>query len=436
MDNFNNNNFNNDNNNDTNSNLNIPAQYTVEDDFTPPMKPKRKNKFASYIVVGLVCSIVGASASTAASLYVLPKSGLFKNTPLYQSLAQNYTSATQDTTIKATATSTVSSTSGALTGAQIAKKVGPAVVGVSTKAMVDSSQNSDPYSFYGNSGSTEQDGMGSGIIINAQGYILTNYHVISDVVSGSGSINVIFNNKKQVAAKVVNYDANMDLAVIKITDNNVKVPGIAELGSSSNMNVGDPVYAIGNPLGEELLGSVTSGIISATNRQISTDENSNAKQTYIQTDAAINPGNSGGALVNSLGQVIGINSAKIGSSNSSSTSVEGIGFAIPIDLVKPKIASLTKPLLMLGIKIEDYPASELKAHGLPAGVYVAQVDDFSAAQKAGIQAGDIITKFNGKKVTNSTELNTAKSALSSGDVVKVEVYRDDGTKTLSLKLTD
>lgn len=430
MDNFNNNNFNNDNNN---SDFKIPVEYKIEDNFTPPMKPKKKNKFTSYIIVGLVCSVVGATASTAASLYLLPKSGLFKNTPLYQSLAQNYTDGTTSSpTIKATSTSAVSSPSGALTGAQIAKKVGPAVVGISTKSIVQTS-NSDPYSFFGNgSNSSEQDGMGSGIIINSQGYILTNNHVIS----GADKITVIFNNKKEVSAKVVNYDADMDLAVIKITDSNVKVPGVAELGSSNNMNIGDPVYAIGNPLGEELLGSVTSGIISATNRQISTDENSTKKQTYIQTDAAINPGNSGGALVNSLGQVIGINSAKIGSSSSSTTSVEGIGFAIPIDLVKPKISSLSKPLLMLGIKIEDYSASELKKNGLPAGVYVAQVEDFSSAQKAGIQAGDVITKFDGKKVTNSSELNAAKSNHNSGDVVKVEVYRNDSTKTLSLKLSN
>lgn len=430
MDNFNNDNLNND-------NSKIPVEFKINDDFIPPQKPKKRNKFTSYIIVGLACSIIGGTVSTAGALYVLPNSSAFRNTPLYKSLAQStgasYIGAS-NSNVKATNTSTVASQSGTLTGSQIVKKVAPAVVGVSTKTKISASDY-DPFSFYGsgNSQSSEQEGMGSGIIFNSQGYILTNYHVIS----GADTITVIFNNKKQVSAKVVNYDSSMDLAVIKITDSNVTMPGVAELGSSSNMSVGDPVYAIGNPLGQDLLGSVTSGVISALNRQISTDESSNKKQTYIQTDAAINPGNSGGPLVNAQGQVIGINSAKISSSgSSSSTSVEGIGFAIPIDLVKPKISSLTKQILKLGITTEGYSASQLKAHGLPAGVYVTQVEDFSSAQKAGIQAGDVITKFDGKKVSSVDDLNTIKSQHNAGDVVKVEVYRDDSTKTLSLTLSN
>ncbi|MFL0250786.1 S1C family serine protease [Clostridium neuense] len=425
-------------NNDNTDNLKMPTEFKINNDFIPPQKPKRRNKFTSYIIVGLACSIIGGTISTAGALYILPKSSAFRNTPLYKTLAQNagnsYTDASSST-LKATNTSTVASQGGSLTGAQIVKKVAPAVVGVSTKTKVSTSDYDSMFGFYGNnrnSGSSEEDGMGSGIIFNNEGYILTNNHVIQ----GADTITVIFNNKKQVAAKVVNYDESMDLAVIKITDSNVKVPGVAELGSSSSMNVGDPVYAIGNPLGQDLLGSVTNGVISALNRQISVDETSSKKQTYIQTDAAINPGNSGGPLVNAQGQVIGINSAKIGSSTSSGTSVEGIGFAIPIDLVKPKISSLSKPILMLGITTETYSESQLKAHGLPVGVYVTQVQDFSPAQKAGIQAGDVITKFDGKKVKSVEELNSIKSQHNAGDVVNLEVYRDDTTKTLSLKLSN
>ncbi|KOF57349.1 deoxyribonuclease HsdR [Clostridium sp. DMHC 10] len=416
---------------------NMPEELKINNDFIPPQKPKRRNKFTSYIIVGLACSIIGGTISTAGALYLLPNSSAFKNTPLYKSLAQNAGASYTDTsssTIKATNTSTVASQSGTLTGAQIVKKVAPAVVGVSTKTKVSSSDYGDVFGSYGNgsnSGTSEQDGMGSGIIFNSEGYILTNYHVID----GADTITVIFNNKKQVSAKVVNYDSSMDLAVIKITDKDVKVPGVAELGSSSSMNVGDPVYAIGNPLGQDLLGSVTTGVISALNRQISVDGTSN-KQTYIQTDAAINPGNSGGPLVNAQGQVIGINSAKIGSSSSSETSVEGIGFSIPIDLVKPKISSLSKQILMLGIITESYSESQLKAHGLPAGIYVAQVQDFSSAQKAGIQAGDVITKFDGKKVTSVDDLNSIKAKHNAGDIVKVEIYRNDSTKTISLTLSN
>jgi|GEM_PF-285819 len=437
MDNFNNDNFKNDNSNDNNSK--IPVEFKINDGFVPTQKPKKRNKFTSYIIVGLACSIIGGTISTAGALYVLPNSSAFKSTPLYKSLAQNagasYTNGSAST-LKATNTSTVANKNGALTGSEIVKKIAPAVVGVSTKTKITSSDYDNFFGFSGkgnNSQSSEQEGMGSGIIFNNDGYILTNCHVID----GADTITVIFNNKKQVAAKVVNYDKAMDLAVIKITDKNVTVPGVAELGSSNNMNVGDPVYAIGNPLGQDLLGSVTSGVISALNRQISTDESSSKKQTYIQTDAAINPGNSGGPLVNAQGQVIGINSAKIGSTASDGgTSVEGIGFAIPIDIVKPKISSLSKPILMLGITTESYSESQLKAHGLPAGVYVAQVQDFSSAQKAGIQAGDVITKFDGKKVTSVDELNTIKSQHNAGDVIKVEVYRDDSTKDLSLTLSN
>lgn len=422
-------------NNDNSKTPIEPVDFKIDANFAPPQKPKRRNKFTSYIIVGLACSIIGGSISTAGALYILPKSNAFKNTPLYKSLAQS-TNASYingaNSSIKATNTSTVTNQGGTLTGAQIVKKVAPAVVGVSTKTKITSSDYNS-FSLWGNNNqNSEQEGMGSGIIFNSNGYILTNNHVIQ----GADTITVIFNNKKQVPAKVVNYDASLDLAVIKITDNSVKIPGVAELGSSSSMNVGDPVYAIGNPLGEEFLGSVTNGVISALNRQIITDESSNKKQTYIQTDAAINPGNSGGPLVNAQGQVIGINSAKIGNSSSSGTSVEGIGFAIPIDLVKPKIASLSKPLLMLGIRTENYTAEKLKANGLPAGVYVAQVEDFSSAQKAGIEAGDVITKFDGKKVTSTDELNSIKSQHNAGDTVKVEVYRNDSTKTLSLKLSN
>lgn len=427
-------NFNNDEN--KNNDYKVPVEFKVQDNYIPPERPKKSNRLVKYVVVGIVCSMVGGIASGGALLYLLPKSSAFKNTPLYQSLAQTptYTDVgSTSSSLKASATSTLGSSGKALSVSDIAKKVGPAVVGVSTKTVV---QNSDAYSnFFGYSGkngnsSSEEDGMGSGIIINSQGYILTNNHVIS----GADKINVIFNNKKEVPAKVINYDAAMDLAIIKITDSSVKVPGVAELGSSSSMSVGDPVVAIGNPLGEDLLGTVTTGVISALNRQISTDENSSSKQTYIQTDAAINPGNSGGPLVNSLGQVIGINSAKIGGT-SGGTSVEGIGFSIPIDLVKTKISSLLKPILKLGITAEDIDSDTAKQNSIPVGIYVQQVEDFSPAQKAGIQAGDVIVKFDGKKVTTTEQLNSLKEKHSSGDVVEIQVSRDGSLKTLSLKLS-
>lgn len=374
-------------------------------------KVRIKRGLVSYVIVGLICSIVAGTASTAATLYYLPNSNFFKNSPLYQNLKSG-TTATSTNYINA---STVS-TKGSLTVAQIAQKVGPAVVGVSTTGI---SQND--YGF-----AEKQEGMGSGIIINSEGYILTNFHVIN----GAQQVKVILNDKKEVSAKIVNYDQNMDLAIVKVTDSSVKMPAVAELGSSEALQVGDPVVAIGNPLGKELLGSVTTGVISAKNREI--QESSNGpKQTFLQTDAAINAGNSGGALVNSQGQVIGINTAKINGSG-----VEGLGFAIPMDSIKPKIDNLLKPILKIGISCRDISSDVAKQNNVPEGVAVIQVQEFSPAEKAGLQAGDIITKFDGKSVKSVDSMNTIKSKHKSGDEINLEVSRDGSTKSLKLKLSE
>ncbi|WP_347560222.1 trypsin-like peptidase domain-containing protein [Clostridium sp. JN-9] len=377
---------------------------------------KPKKHFASYIIIGLVCSVIGGAASSAASLYLLPKTSMFQNTPLYKSLQSNYT---PDSAVSSKngsyATPTSTKTTG-LTVAEIAKKVGPAVVGVSTTEMPSGD------GFF--SDNSPQQGMGSGIIFNQDGYILTNYHV----VQGAQQIKVILSGStKEYNAKVINYDANLDVAVIKVTDK-VKMPAVAELGNSKDMQVGDSVVAIGNPLGKELLGTVTTGVISAVNRQITVG---NTNESFLQTDAAINPGNSGGALVNSLGQVIGINSAKINGNG-----VEGIGFAIPIDTIKPKIDSLLKPILKIGIAARDIDNATSKQYNIPKGVYVVQVEQFSAAEKAGIQPGDVIVKFDGKNVSSVNEINTIKSTHKSGDVVKIEANRNGKNVRLSLKLSE
>lgn len=398
--------------------------YTGDNDFTTetfevkPVTVKKKSGFgkkvASYVAVGLVCSIIGGTAASIVTLKVLPKSSTLSS-PLY------YTSSSNGSN-KVSSTSATSN--GTLTVAEIAKKVGPAVVGVSTKSM-----STDSYGF--SSGTSE--GYGSGIIFNDQGYILTNYHVIS----GASTIKVVFNNKKEVNAKVVNYDSDLDLAVIKVTDSSIKMPGIAELGNSKDLQVGDTVVAIGNPLGQEFYGTVTSGIVSATSRQVQTSSTSTKTETYIQTDAAINEGNSGGALINSQGQVIGINSAKISSSSSSSNAtVEGIGFAIPIDTVKPKISSLTKQLVLLGISCQDVSESDAKQYNVPQGVVIKQIQPYSNAEKAGLQTDDIITKFDGKTIKTTSELNTLKSQHNSGDSVKLEVYRDGQTLSVTVKLSE
>lgn len=310
----------------------------------------------------------------------------------------------------------------------IAEKVGPSIVGIRVIYNVD-----NPFSFFGE---TETKGEGSGIIVRKDGYILTNYHVIENAYSDStkkqiGKIEVYLpNNKKAVPAKIVGGDRRTDLAVIKIDQDNLPE---AELGKSSEVKVGELAVAIGNPLGMEFAGSVTAGVVSAVNRSIDVD---GRKLNLIQTDAAINPGNSGGALVNSKGQVMGINTVKL-----ASTGVEGLGFAIPIDEAKPVMESLIKytyvkgrPQVGIGgVNVDEHTS---QAYDIPVGVYVKQVTPFSGAEKAGIQVGDVIVEFAGKQVKTIEEINEIKKSYKVGDVVKVIIIRDGFKKTLNLKLTE
>ncbi|XZK29497.1 S1C family serine protease [Clostridium perfringens] len=301
---------------------------------------------------------------------------------------------------------------GALTVPQVVEKVTPAVVGVSTKSLVRDQ-------FFN---VKEQEGLGSGFIINEDGYVVTNYHVIN----GAQEVKVIFSDGKEVNAKVVNYDAERDIAVIKITDD-VKMPGIAQLGDSSTVKAGEEVIAIGNPLGKEFSSTVTKGIVSSPNRKMKT-ENGNVLD-YIQTDAAINPGNSGGPLINSKGEVIGINTAKkVGED------IEGIGFAIPINEVKTRLGSLSKPILKLGITARTVTPELAKENKLEEGVYVVGVQEFSPAEKAGLKIGDLIIEFGGKRVKTLEELNQVKSQYNDGDSVPVEIIRDGKKVNLNLTL--
>lgn len=397
------------------SNFNQTNPIDVNYSPAPGMKMKRRGGFRkalSYVLVGAICATIGGGAALGSALYILPQTSFFENTPLYKSIAQN--TAASSTTYDVHPTS-VATQEGAMTVSDIAKKVGPAVVGVSTKSVSGSD-------FFGRTQVAE--GMGSGMILNEDGYVLTNNHVIEN----AQSVKVIFNNGKEVNAKVVNSDPSHDVAIVKITDQ-VKVPGVVELGTSASLQVGESVVAIGNPLGKEFLGSVTSGIVSAVNRNLGDKDIS-----YIQTDAAINNGNSGGPLVNARGQVIGINTAKIDTTGTNN--VDGMGFAIPIDLIKSEIPNLSKPVLMIGIGGRNVDEATAKAEDLVVGVFVSDVQEYSAAEKAGIHPGDVIVKFDGKAVKTIDELNGLKTKHKSGDTVAVQIYRDGKYKDLQLKLTE
>ncbi|MGL5245676.1 MAG: S1C family serine protease, partial [Sarcina sp.] len=363
------------------------------------VKKRSLKKPTMFITSGLLCAMLGGAIG-GGGVYLLTKDEKAKATSankIYDDTSHEF-----------------AKTKGALTVPEAVEKVKPAVVGVSTKSLVRDSLFTIK----------EQDGIGSGFIINDDGYVVTNYHVIN----GAQEVKVIFSDGTEVNAKVVNYDAKEDIAVIKITDD-VKMPGVAELGDSNKLMPGEDVIAIGNPLGKEFSSTVTKGVVSSPNRQISTDGQNVTE--YIQTDAAINPGNSGGPLINSQGQVIGINTAKkVGEE------IEGIGFSIPIDKVKERLDSLTKPILKLGISARNVDAETAKSNNLQEGIYVVNVQEFSPAEKAGLKGGDLIVEFNGTRVKTVEEMNKLKEKLNNGDVVTLKVIRDGKSSNIKVTLSE
>lgn len=306
---------------------------------------------------------------------------------------------------------------GELTITERAEKVLPSTVGI-----VGYIQNQQ--SIFGG-----EQSQGSGIIISADGYIVTNEHVIS----GATSIKVVLQDDSEYNATLVGSDERTDLAVLKI-DATGLTP--AEFGNSDQMQIGEQVIAIGNPGGLELAGTVTVGYVSAVNRSITTTNGNTVN--CIQTDAAINPGNSGGALVNTYGQVIGINSQKI-----AATDYEGIGFAISINEAQPIINDLiqygyVRGRVVMGITMQMIDQTYAAIYGYQPGIGVVSVEAGSPAEEAGLVAGDIITAIDGQSITTQEELNSLLEQYSPGDTITLTVYRQsvrgDGQE-LSMELT-
>ncbi len=316
---------------------------------------------------------------------------------------------------------TMSSNSSAIT--KIANQVGPAIVGIRT-TLVNNEQ------FWGRQAANSKS-EGSGIIISKDGYIMTNYHVV-EAANPKNNLNypvaveVFLPDKRQAKAKFVGGDALNDLAVLKIE---LKDLPVAALGDSSQMQVGDLAVAIGNPLGMEFMGSVTSGIVSALNRTVTLEDKT---LSLIQTDAAINPGNSGGALVNAEGRVIGVNTVKIAESG-----VEGLGFAIPINTAKPIVNQLimygyVKGRPLIGISGQEITAPVAQYYHLPEGIYVTSVATGTGAEKAGLRKGDIIVSMANQTVKTMSDLDKIKKDYHAGESVNLVVQR--GEKQLKLKL--
>jgi serine protease Do len=369
--------------------------------YTEPKKKKRKGLRALGKVAGI--------------LFITMIGGVFGSTITYSLLKSNNVVATKQI-VSSIPQSFTASSSDAMSAADAFNKVAPAVVIVSTKTAA-------------NGFTAGQEGMGSGFIINEEGYVLTNYHVISS----AKEITVTLSNNTEVSANVVNYDSEKDIAMLKLKEG-TKVPAVAELGDSDEVYPGAEVIAIGTPLSKNFAQTLTKGVISGSNRTIESENGTSVN--LIQTDAAINPGNSGGPLVNAKGQVIGINSLKLGTQTLGETNIEGIGFAIPINEVKNKIDALSKPILNLGIQIREIDSNTAKQHSLEEGIYVMAVDEFSPAEKAGVKIGDIIVKCDGKPVKTLKELKAIKENKSAGDTISLEVIRNKKNVTLSVVLEE
>lgn len=256
----------------------------------------------------------------------------------------------------------------------------------------------------------------SGIILTDDGYIVTNQHVIAD----ANEITIILNSGEEYVATLVGADEKTDLAVLKINATGLTP---ATLGDSNLVEVGDLAVAIGNPLGQELAGTVTSGVISAVNRKMTID---NRSYNLIQTDAAINPGNSGGALVNKYGEVVGINSIKM-----SRDGIEGIGFAIAMSEAKPIIDDLMNSGYVSGRTRVGITATESRN-----GLTVYSVTEGSGAEKAGIKAGDLIVKVDNIAVTSVSELNEIKDKKSPGDYITLTVIRNGDLVDVKVQLQE
>ncbi len=310
-----------------------------------------------------------------------------------------------------------------LTTPEIVDKVGPAVVGIINKTTYGNAYGY--YGFFGQDVDKEiEQSSGSGVIISSDGYIVTNNHVIDNATK----LTVILNTGEEYDGKVVGRDASTDLAVVKIEAQNLT---FAQMGNSSSLRVGETAIAIGNPLGQEFAGTTTKGIVSGLNRSVTID---NTTMNLIQTDAAINPGNSGGALVNEYGHLIGINTAKI-----SSSTLEGLGFAIPIDEAKPIVEELItngyvtgRPVI--GIAGRAVTKEDAQAYNLKVGVYVSSITPNGPAHLAGLKIGDIIVECDGEPIETVDDLNEIKNKKAPGDIITLKVYRRGNNVDVSIIL--
>ena len=370
--------------------------------------PKRKKGWMKAIALGLCCILLGGAAGAGAALYTLGS-----RFPDADSVPTKMPTMMEGVRESAVIDVKQIDTSAELTPTQVYAANVNSTVGIRTTVTTN---------YWGFQ--TTAAAAGSGFILTDDGYILTNYHVVSD----STSITVTTYSGDDYDAILVGYDEDNDIAVLKISADGL-VPVV--LGDSKKMHVGDSVIAIGNPLGE-LTFSLTSGAISALDREITLSNG--VTMDLIQTDCAINSGNSGGALFNMYGEVIGITNAKY-SSYGSQTSVDNIGFAIPID----KVSGIMKSVMENGVVAKPYigvtvsaVSEELQSYGLPEGAAIQSVVPDGPADKVGLQQNDIVTKANNTVITSDDDLVDAVQSMVPGDAMRLEVFRQGQTLSFDL----
>ncbi len=389
-------------------NYNQPWTYESSQSYIPEPKAPKKSGAGKFIALALCCTLLGGAAGLGGGYLV----------------ARNVASQperNESTVLQGQRENIVLNTAQIETG----KLMTPAEVyaaNVNSTVGITTSVTTNFWGFQTTSAAS-----GSGFVLTKDGYILTNHHVIEN----SNAITVSFYDGTSKDAQLIGYDASNDIAVLKVEAEDL-TPVV--LGDSDNLNVGDSVVAIGNPLGE-LTFSLTAGAVSALDREITTS--TGITMNLMQTDCAINSGNSGGALFNLYGEVIGITNAKYsGDGSNGEASIDNIGFAIPVNRILKIVESIiengyvAKPYI--GVSVTDV-SEETQSYGLPMGAAIKTVAQDSPAEKAGLQINDIITKVGDTDITGSSDLVKLISESAAGEVLTLTVYRQG--KTLTLELT-
>lgn len=410
--------------NNENKNSNFKAVQNPEN-YKTTSNLKNKSGFGKTVVLPFISGVLGCAAVVGVC-FGIPD----VKYKLIGTNSSNFSVAPSNSTSSDGTVSQVKLSNYSDTAVYTANKILPSIVGIKVEYTVSSN-----FSIYGmGTAKSEASASGSGIIISDDGYILTNNHIVATSssesyyqVSDANKVTVtLYNDDTEYEAKIVGKDEQTDLAVIKIEKTGLSK---AEFADSDSIKVGEFAMAVGNPLGMQ--SSITCGVVSAVNREVT--DSDGKKFTLIQTDAAINSGNSGGALVNGEGKVIGINTLKL-----SGTGIEGMGFAIPInsttDITSQLIQYSKVKRPYIGISGVDLDEKTSKVYNLVVGVYVKSIEDFSAAEKAGVKVGDVIVEADGKKITSMNELNEIKNSHKIGDELKIKVNRNNKTEELTLTL--